>query len=159
MKKRINKKLTTTQAMIISIVFTIIMSTMIDIVGFVLLGDMLTTTLLLVVFVASLFEVGIWGMFLYMILLPNSINIKGKKKITETLKKEELIEIVCASPKTIQDEILQVLIQKTDCKLFAQLVKNDIIILIVKDKNNEEIYSCEITEYYEFLSKFKEKTD
>lgn len=51
--------------------------------------------------------------------------------------------------------MMRKILQKEGCKFYAKLTENNNILLIVKDKHNEEVYSAEIENHVYFNSNFK----
>lgn len=52
-------------------------------------------------------------------------------------------------------DMMRKILQKEGCKFYAKLAENNNILLIVKDKHNEEVYSAEIENHVYFNSNFK----
>ena len=95
---------------------------------------------------------------------PNSkkqaaANLQEKNIAISFLTKEKFTELSFTPQEDDGGEYEMLLaIQKgTNCKFFAKLNEDDKIILIVKDKDNVEIYNCKISNYYYFNLRFKKK--
>lgn len=52
-------------------------------------------------------------------------------------------------------DMIRKILQKEGCKFYAKLTENNNILLIAKDKHNEEVYSAEIENHVYFNSNFK----
>lgn len=96
---------------------------------------------------------------------PNSkkqaaANLQEKNRAISLLTKEKFTELSFI-PQEDDDggeyEMLLAIQKGTNCKFFAKLNEDDKIILIVKNKDNVEIYNCKISNYYYFNLRFKKK--
>jgi len=164
MKKRTNKKLTFKQAKIISfsatIIFSVFMAIMFIIAGIEnsLLQPLWLCFLaygVLVIF----FACAMWA-FMQIYSDPKS-DLKEKNKAFGFLNKDTFTELyfIPQNNSGSEYEMLLTIIKRVECKFFAKLKEDDEIILIAKDKEDNEIYRCEISNYSYFNERFKLKAN
>lgn len=76
------------------------------------------------------------------------------------LNKEEFIEVLYTpNINGCEKEMTLTILEKVNCNFFAKLNEEYDIFLIVKDKENNEIYNCVISNYAYFNSRFKVKSN
>ena len=167
MKKRTNKKLTVQQAKII----TFIISAFFFVLFGLLIGIGITQNNVEGIFIFATIFLGVATttflipVFVWERLLPITepvIDIEGKKVVLDFLNKENFTELSFIPQDDnggSEYEMLLTIIKRVECKFFAKLKEDDEIILIVKDKEDNDIYSCEISNYSYFNARFKQKSN
>ncbi len=98
--------------------------------------------------------------FIFIIFYEIVFKVKDKRKeeaevaIRKYLSTTDYKQVIFLyEPCDITKMLVQIL-QKEDCKFYAKLTENNNIHLIVKDKNNEEVYSTEIDNIFYFNANF-----
>lgn len=163
MKKRVKKELTLKEAKGRCAIITIVVSSI------VIIPVLLT---LVASGVNDKTIVGFICMFMlpfFLYLLLNMIFRTDRLEFEEKLKKErELCQdflsketytqvVFLPQERSCEAEMLFSILENTGCTFFAKFDNEDNIILIVKDKENKEVYKAEIENYYYFNLRFKKK--
>ena len=161
MKKRIKKGLTLKGAKIITAIVTAIFIVLLAIY---LIGDFTKNGVGATIFFGMMglacvsCITAICWIILEQIVLNHIIDTQNKNMATNFLNKQEFTEIYFISKdNSSEHEMLLAILRASGCKFFAKLNEEDGIILIVKDKDNMNIYSCTITNYHYFNLRFKKK--
>lgn len=109
---------------------------------------------------AALGLFSVFALFLYYTLLriAGLHDYKQKEKTNTFLSKDKFTELSfflnCGESEA---KILSAIIHAGGYKFYAKLTEDDNILLIVKDKNNDEIYNTIISNYLYFTNHFKKK--
>jgi len=108
------------------------------------------------------------GLFSVLALLIYSILIRlaglqdyKKKEIVDTFLSKDKFTLLtfflnCSNSEA---DMLSAILKAEGCKFYAKLTEDDNILLIVKDKNDDEIYNTIISNYLYFTNHFKPKED
>lgn len=80
---------------------------------------------------------------------------KSKEEVEKLLAREELTEVFFLEPSGDMEKMVKTILHKEGIKYFAKLGKKDEIELIVKNKNEEEIYKTKIIDYVFYLKNFR----
>lgn len=160
MKKRIKKGLTIKQAKIITSIIAVILFILFTtpIITVAVINNLGIYELVL----ALLFDclaIVIFSALCWEVLEFTAKDSKEKMVAIGYLNREEFTEILFVPKENLgsETEMISAILRKVDCKFFAKLTDNDEIILLLKDKENNEIYHCEISNYTYFNLRFKEK--
>ena len=163
MKKRIKKYLTAEGAAILLSILMAILAISITIYLIVAARSNSFDFVTLVVLYGLIFAVApILGVCIGYIIYKKQVaaNLQEKNRAISFLKKEKFIELSFTPQQDDygrEYEMFLAILKVTNCKFFAKLNEEDKIILIVKDKDNVEIYNCKISNYYYFNLRFKKK--
>lgn len=100
------------------------------------------------------------ALFIYYLLLhlTGLSDYEEKEKAKSFLSKDNFTEVGFFINSSISEaKMLSSILKAEGCKFYAKLAEDDNVLLIVKDKNDDEIYSSTILNYLYFTSHFKQK--
>ena len=109
---------------------------------------------------ASLGLFSVFALFMYYTLLRMAglHDYKQKEKSSTFLSKDKFTQlsffINCGESEA---KMLSAIIHAEGCKFYGKITEDDNILLIVKDKNDDEIYNTIISNYLYFTNHFKPK--
>ena len=165
MKKRIDKKVTVKQAKITAFMISVFLFILVGVfIGIVISEKNIEGINIF----AIIFLGGVAIMFMILVLEWEKlqlitelvINVEEKKEILDFLNKDAFTELSFIPENDnngSEYEMLVTIITKMECRVFAKLEEDEKIILIIKDKEENEIYSCEISSDSYFNARFKLK--
>ena len=84
---------------------------------------------------------------------------EGEKINNTFLNKDDFTEVFyeASNWNTSEGEMILNILEKEEIKFLAKLMEEEKILLVVKNKNNEEIFSCEISDFDYFEDLFQKE--
>ena len=163
MKKRVKKELTFKEAKRLCAIITIVVSSIIIVPTIVTLVtsrvdlDMKIAMGLISIFLFPLITYFFLNLILKIEWLEFKEELEIEKEICKDfLSKETFVQVTfLPQEKSIEAKMCFSILEKTGCTFFAKFDNEENIILIVKDKENKEIYKQEISNYRYFNLRFK----
>lgn len=101
-----------------------------------------------------------FALFMYNVLLRiNGLHDHKEKEIADTFLSKDKFTLLSFFLNCGETEakMLSAILHAEGCKFYAKLTEDDNILLIIKDKNDDEIYNTIISNYLYFTNHFKPK--
>ena len=158
MKNRI-KNLTPNKIIMLSAIITIIIFVAFVWFGLILNPNPTQRTIFIVMclILGLLFAFALYGILL---VFAGSPTTKERKKVNTFLSKDKFTQLSFFLDCGVSNaKILSAILNAEGCKFYAKLTEDDNILLIVKDKYDDEIYNTIISNYFYFTNHFKPKEE